>query len=121
MKVNASEGRDLHPLHRLICANGDTEPAPGLAGDRAEALADSLHKGDRVYIEGSIKLNTWQKDGETRAGLSVAAWKAEKLGQIGRNKPAKATRDGEGRAPSRQGDAAQRGGPQPPADDSIPF
>jgi single stranded DNA-binding protein len=60
-------------------------------GERARELSAVLHKGDRVYVEGAIRLNEWTgKDGEKRAGLSVAAWKCEKLGQIGRNKPPKA-------------------------------
>jgi single stranded DNA-binding protein len=58
-------------------------------GEAAECVAGSLEKGDRVYVEGRLQLNEWTaKDGEKRAGLSVAAWKCEKLGQIGRNKPA---------------------------------
>jgi single-strand DNA-binding protein len=57
-------------------------------GERAEQLAGIIQKGDRIYVEGSVKLNTWVgKEGEQRSGLSVAAWKAEKLGQIGRNRP----------------------------------
>ena len=57
-------------------------------GERAAQLAGMIRKGDRIYVEGSVKLNTWVgKEGEQRSGLSVAVWKAEKLGQIGRNRP----------------------------------
>src|SRR5262245_58334659 len=60
-------------------------------GERAQELSAILRKGDRVYVEGAIRLNEWTgKDGEKHAGLSVAAWKCEKLVQIGRNKPPKA-------------------------------
>ena len=56
-------------------------------GERAQELSAILHKGDRVYVEGAIRLNEWTgKDGEKRSGLSVAAWKCEKLGQIGTNR-----------------------------------
>ena len=62
-----------------------------LFGETAQRLAQALHKGDRVYVEGTIKLNSWTgKDGVERTGLSVAAQKAEKLGAIGRNRPPKA-------------------------------
>ena len=61
-------------------------------GETAEHLAGSLKGGDRIYVEGRLKLNRWEKDGEQRAGLSVAAWRAEKLGAIGRKKPARARR-----------------------------
>ena len=63
-------------------------------GQAAEDLAANLRKGDRCYVEGRLKLERWRKDGEERVGLSVAAWKAEKLGAIGRNKPRRSPRDG---------------------------
>jgi single-stranded DNA-binding protein len=59
-------------------------------GDRARELALSLQKGDPVYVEGNIRLNEWTTQaGEKRSGLSFAAWRSEKLGNIGCNKPAK--------------------------------
>jgi len=85
-------------------------------GDCAEQLADNLAKGDRVYCEGRLKLDSWTaKDGQQRTGLSVAAWKAEKLGQIGRNRPPKPKAPPEGDNPVPPA-ARQR-----PADDEIPF
>jgi single-strand DNA-binding protein len=51
----------------------------------AETLADALHKGDEVYIEGSLKLSEWSgQDGERHTGLNVNAWKVEVLGKIGK-------------------------------------
>ena len=55
-------------------------------GDKATSL--SLENGDKVYVEGGFKMESWTaKDGKERSGLKVAAWKIEKLGAIGRNKP----------------------------------
>jgi single-stranded DNA-binding protein len=55
---------------------------------RAAADAANLKKLDKVYIEGSIKLDSWRgNDGVERHGLSVAAFKCEKTHAIGRNKP----------------------------------
>jgi single-stranded DNA-binding protein len=60
--------------------------------DLAERLAGELKKGDRIYCEGTLRLESWsdKKTGEPRSGLSVAAWRVEKLGQIGRSKPRRA-------------------------------
>jgi single-stranded DNA-binding protein len=71
---------------------GDGEDAQWLRvavfGDRAQQLAGHLHKGDKIYAEGRLKLDTWTgKDGQQR-NLKVAAWRVEQLGQIGKNKPA---------------------------------
>ena len=66
-----------------------------LFGDTAARIAGSVAKGDKLYIEGTLKLNSWtDREGKQRTGLSVAAWKAEKLAQIGRNKPPKDARSG---------------------------
>jgi single-stranded DNA-binding protein len=70
--------------------------------DRAQQLAGHLHKGDKIYAEGRLKLDTWTgKDGKERTGLNVAAWRVEQLGQIGKNKRAnpKAPPEGEQPAP----------------------
>jgi single-strand DNA-binding protein len=67
----------------------------GVFGKAAETVSD-LKKGDRVYIEGSIKVDSWRgSDGAERHGLSVAAFKCERTHQIGRSKPQpKRERDG---------------------------
>ena len=89
-------------------------------GDRAQELADSLHKGDQIYVEGRLKLDTWTgKDGQQHAGLSVAAWKTEKLAQIGRNRQPKPKAAPEGDHPA---PAAARDWQRPHDDDTvIPF
>jgi single-stranded DNA-binding protein len=69
-------------------ADGDGQFARvGHFGDDAEDLAPQLVKGVDVYIEGKLKLNTWQAaDGAPRSGLNVTAWKLEPIGtaSIGR-------------------------------------
>jgi single-stranded DNA-binding protein len=56
-------------------------------GKAAETAAE-LKKGDRCYVEGAIKLDTWRgNDGIERHGLSVSSFKIEKTHQIGRNRP----------------------------------
>jgi single-strand DNA-binding protein len=59
-------------------------------GETAQCVATTFQKGDRCYVEGSLKLDNWvDKHGEQRHGLSVSAFKVEKVGvsNLGRNKP----------------------------------
>jgi single stranded DNA-binding protein len=57
-------------------------------GEAAERVSDLLAKGDRAYVEGTLRLNEWtDREGLTRHGLQVAAWRVEALGKIGRRKP----------------------------------
>jgi single-stranded DNA-binding protein len=54
---------------------------------QAAEVAAKLKKGDRCYVEGSIKVDTWMgNDGTERHGLSVASFKIEKTHNIGRNR-----------------------------------
>jgi single-stranded DNA-binding protein len=60
-------------------------------GEAASRLAGA-QKGTRLYIEGTLTLDHWEgKDGEAKHGLSVAAWKCERIGAsaIGRQRPAR--------------------------------
>jgi single-strand DNA-binding protein len=51
-------------------------------------LAGALHKGDRVYAEGTIRLDKWTgADGVERSGLDVRAVRLVHTHLIGRAKP----------------------------------
>jgi single-strand DNA-binding protein len=72
-------------------------------GKAAEA-AGELQKGDRVYCEGTIKLDVWTgNDGVERHGLSVASFKCERTHNIGR---ARSKREPDDRSEQRQTEAA---------------
>jgi single-stranded DNA-binding protein len=59
----------------------------------AFAVADTMVKGSRVYIEGKLSLDEWSgQDGAKRHGLSLLSGYC-RLSQIGRNKPPRAARD----------------------------
>jgi single-stranded DNA-binding protein len=59
----------------------------------AAEVAAKLKKGDRCYVEGSIKIDTWTgNDGIERYGLSVASFKVERTHNIGRNRPERDSR-----------------------------
>ena len=86
------------------CGNGDDAQWVQVAvfGSRAPELEGKLTKGGRCYVEGNIKLNTWQNaQGEARSGLSVSAKRCDIIGAIaGRRSPYGAT---EGRGGIRTG------------------
>jgi single-strand DNA-binding protein len=113
IKVAVGHGEDNTQWVRAVCF-----------GAVAEQLASALQKGDRVYIEGDLRLDRWKNDaGEDRSGLSVAAWKVEKVGAsaIGRNRPAKPKAPPEGENPAPAASNGDRRHWQRRADDDIPF
>jgi single-strand DNA-binding protein len=82
------------PWARFSVAVGEGDAAQWVSvacfGECAERAAERLTKGDRCYVEGTIRLNEWtDHEGGQRHGVQVAAWKVEPLGQIGQRKPAK--------------------------------
>ena len=46
-------------------------------GTRAEKLAQYLHKGSKVAIEGKLRYSQWEKDGQRRSKLEVIAEELE--------------------------------------------
>ena len=88
-----------------------------LWGRTAEVANEYLSKGSSILIEGRLKLDTWEKDGQKRSKLRVVADKMQMVG--GR---------GGGGGPARGGggqdsyDApAEAAGPAMPPADEIPF
>jgi single-stranded DNA-binding protein len=78
---------------------------------KAATTAAELKKADKIYCEGTIKLDTWRgNDGADRSGLSVASFKIEQTHRIGRNRP---RRDRDDEQPQRAH--------QPAFDDEIGF
>jgi single-strand DNA-binding protein len=54
---------------------------------KAADTAATLKKGDRIYVEGSVRVDTWRSaDGTERHTLAVAAFKCERTHKIGRAK-----------------------------------
>jgi single-stranded DNA-binding protein len=54
--------------------------------EQAIGAADGFIKGCRVYVEGVLRLDTWEQDGKQRTGLSVMSWH-RRLSEIGRHRP----------------------------------
>jgi single-strand DNA-binding protein len=108
-----------------------------LWGKRGEALSKFLTKGERIFVEGSLRTSSYEKDGEKRYRTEVVASNII-LGGRGRGGEASEgggfsrDREGGGRreAPASRAPAARE--PEPPmddfggeysggADDDIPF
>lgn len=79
-------------------------------GKRGEALAKFLTKGDRVLVEGKIKTDSYEKDGEKRYSTEIVASNIVLAGGSGGAK-----------AGGAKTVAPQTDGPQTDSDDEIPF
>jgi len=57
-------------------------------GEAAETLAARAKKGDCVYCEGSLTQTQWndRATGEVKYGLNLAAWKCERVANIGKHR-----------------------------------
>ena len=89
----------------------------------AEVASEYLSKGAPILIEGRLRLDSWEKDGQKRSKLCVTGDRMQMLG--GRN-----SGNSSGGGPSSRGNANQysqpaaateSAGPTGPPDDEIPF
>lgn len=58
-----------------------------LWGRTAEIAAEYLSKGSPVFIEGRLKLDQWEQDGQKRSKLKVVGERLQLLGAKGTAKP----------------------------------
>ncbi|MEM9659864.1 MAG: single-stranded DNA-binding protein [Planctomycetota bacterium] len=88
----------------------------------AEVANEYLTKGSPVLIEGRLKLDTWEKDGQKRSKLRVVADRMQMLG--GRDGASRGGGRGGGYEDHDQAPPAARqpsAAPAGPPDDEIPF
>ncbi len=110
-------------------------------GRTAEIASEYLGKGSQVLIEGRLKLDTWETEGQKRSKLRVVCEKMQMLGTKGggggggRGGQAQNFDDGgdsgyfeePARGPSRAqaprggGGGGRQSAPPPPPEDDIPF
>src|SRR5512136_865033 len=57
-------------------------------GRTAEVAGEYLTKGSPVFIEGRLKLDTWETDGQKRSKLKVVCDKMQLIGSRGQGGPA---------------------------------
>ena len=95
----------------------------------AEVANEYLSKGSSVLIEGRLKLDTWEKDGQKRSKLRVVADKMQMLGGSGGGRgggggPHRQSNQGANQGSSGSYDddySAAAPSPSMPPDDEIPF
>src|SRR6476661_11292286 len=104
-----------------------------LWGRTAEVAGEYLGKGSPILIEGRLKYDTWEKEGQKRSKLSVVCERMQMVGSKGggggggrgQNQNFEEGGDyGEPQAgpPARAGQrSAAPSAPPPPAQDEIPF
>jgi single-strand DNA-binding protein len=81
-------------------------------GDRAERMAESLRKGNKVFVEGRFRTRQFEgRDGQTRTALEITADSIVNLERRGRDE------DGSFAAPSGEGGAAVGPGRPAPSGD----
>jgi single-strand DNA-binding protein len=95
-----------------------------LWGRTAEVAGQYLSKGSSLLIEGRLKLDTWETDGQKRSKLRVVADRMQMLG--GRGGGAGGGGGGGRSQPHEDGNVGQpvgfeNAGPGPAGDDDIPF
>ena len=90
-----------------------------LWGRTAEVANEYLSKGSPVLIEGRLKLDTWEKDGQKRSKLKVVGEKLQLLGSRGGS-----SSGGPDRSDSQEPTpeySSTSDGPSMPPNDEIPF
>lgn len=114
-KRTSNAGRDWVSFSVAVGEGDDTQWVEIACFGPSIDDAASLLKGDRVYIEGNLKLRTWQNnDGSTRTTLNVSARKVQPLGKIGLQRPKK-PRTGKTEKPKADPNAPL------PFNDALPF
>jgi single-strand DNA-binding protein len=89
-------------------------------GKTAEIMAKYLAKGKPVFIEGRLKLDSWEKDGEKRSKIKVVVESFQFLGSgKGSDDAAPAEKPAGGKKFKQPGEEAKGGGGLDP--ESIPF
>lgn len=57
-------------------------------GKQAETIAKFFHKGSRIHLDGRLKLESWEKNGEKRSRLAVVLESWQFVDQRGAAAPA---------------------------------
>lgn len=87
-----------------------------LWGRTAEVAAEYCTKGQPLFVEGKLKLDTWEKDGKKHSKLKIVGEKIQLLGNKGGGVQRQNSEDRQ-EEQSYEGSQEQRS----PADDDIPF
>lgn len=89
-----------------------------LWGKRGEALSKFLTKGDRIFVEGSLRTSSYEKDGEKRYRTEINATNVILAGGGGGRDGAQSRGSGRASKPSMRDDYSEADRDMP---DEIPF
>jgi single-strand DNA-binding protein len=93
-----------------------------LWGRTAEIAAEYLTKGSPVLVEGRLKLDTWETEGQKRSKLKVIGEKMSMLGSGNRNEDGSYSRSAPASPRNTQPSSpAQDYYDMPPENDDVPF
>lgn len=93
-----------------------------LWGRTAEVANEYLSKGSPILIEGRLKLDTWEKDGQKRSKLKVVGEKMQMVGgRDGGGGPGGGGRSYQDQQQPEYSESAPSAGPSMPPNDEIPF
>jgi len=97
-------------------------------GRQAETCKQYLTKGRPVFVEGQLKLDQWEQDGQKKSRLKVRADRVQFLGGgpgrpggAGEQRSSSAAPGDSGRTAARPASTVSEDTPPPPSDDDIPF
>ena len=94
-------------------------------GRQAETCAEYLNKGSPVLVEGRLKYDEWEREGQKQSRVSVVAERVQFLGSPrGKNAPADAPDMDVGQVPPPANEEPPAAGPTVAAegdDDDLPF
>jgi single-strand DNA-binding protein len=91
-------------------------------GRQAETCKQYLTKGRPVFIEGRLKLDQWEQEGQKKSRMKVVAERVQFLGGgPGRTGGGSGGGAGESTRPVRPPSTGSDDTPPPPSDDDIPF
>jgi single-strand DNA-binding protein len=97
-------------------------------GRTAENCKQYLTKGRPVFVEGQLKLDQWEQDGQKKSRLKVRADRVQFLGggpgRTGGGGEQRSASSGPGdssRTAARPASTVSEDAPSPPSDDDIPF
>ncbi|MCK4235298.1 single-stranded DNA-binding protein [candidate division WOR-3 bacterium] len=50
--------------------------------EQAERLAETLHKGSAVFVEGRLQSRSWEVEGQRRSIVEITAWRIQNLEKV---------------------------------------
>ena len=91
-------------------------------GRTAEVAAEYLSKGSNVLVEGRLRQEKWEQDGQKRSKLKVICDKMQRLGSKGEGQGGGSSAPAPHQRPQAEQQTAQTQPAQgPPPEDEVPF